>query len=118
MHVAQAENEKEPTKHGEDPEDGESIMLRRVLLNTENEKSKPIQRRNLFRTRCKVNGKCCKVIVDSGSTDNIVSKEMVSKLKSKRTKHPNPYRVSWLQKEHQILVRTKFDKFPHWELQG
>eukprot|EP00253_Pinus_taeda_P008213 PITA_08213 len=43
---------------------------------------------------------CC----TSGSTDNLVSTEMVEKLELKRSKHPNPYRVSWLQKGHQLLV--------------
>ena len=34
------------------------------------------QRKNWFRTTCKSKGKCCKVIIDSGSTDNIVSTKM------------------------------------------
>eukprot|EP00253_Pinus_taeda_P004272 PITA_04272 len=38
------------------------------------------------------------------STDNLVSTEMVEKLELKRLKHPNPYRVSWLQKGHRLLV--------------
>eukprot|EP00253_Pinus_taeda_P018619 PITA_18619 len=40
----------------------------------------------------------------SGSTKNLVSTEMVEKLGLKRLKHPNQYRVSWLQKGHQLLV--------------
>jgi hypothetical protein len=46
----------------------------------------------------------CKVIVDSGSTDNLISTEMVKKLELKTIEHPNPYRVSWLQKGHQVNV--------------
>jgi hypothetical protein len=42
--------------------------------------------------------KVCKVIVDSGSTDNLVSTEMVEKLELKTNAHPNPYKVSWLNK--------------------
>eukprot|EP00253_Pinus_taeda_P017528 PITA_17528 len=34
------------------------------------------QRKALFRTVCKSQGKCCKMIIDSGSTDNLVSTEM------------------------------------------
>ena len=49
------------------------------------------QRRSLFHTRCKSEDKCFNVIVDGGSTDNVVSEEMVSKLKLKREKHPQPY---------------------------
>jgi hypothetical protein len=29
---------------------------------------------------------------------------MVEKLKLKKTAHPNQYKVSWLQKEHQVMV--------------
>ena len=38
------------------------------------------------------------------STDNLIATEMVEKLGLKRLKHPNPYKVSWLQKGHQLLV--------------
>eukprot|EP00253_Pinus_taeda_P031637 PITA_31637 len=44
------------------------------------------------------------MIIDNGSMDNLVSTEMVEKLGLKHLKHPNPYRVSWLQKGHQLLV--------------
>jgi len=44
------------------------------------------------------------MIIDSGSTDNLVSIEVVEKLKLKTRKHPTPYKVSWLQKGHQLLV--------------
>lgn len=54
------------------------------------------QRKNIFWTLCNTGGKCCKVIMDSGSTDNLVSEEMVEKLGLKRLKHPCPYKVSWL----------------------
>eukprot|EP00253_Pinus_taeda_P013169 PITA_13169 len=62
------------------------------------------QRKALFRTVFKSHGKCCKLIIDSGSTDNLVATEMVEKLGLKRLKHPTPYKVSWLQKGHQLLV--------------
>lgn len=53
---------------------------------------------------CNAGGKCSKVIVDSGSMDNLVSQEMVEKLSFKRSKHPSPYKVSWLQKEHMMTM--------------
>jgi len=80
----------------EAPEEGESLLLRRTLLRAEKETGEPAQRKNLFRTICKSKGKCCKVIIDSGSTNNLVSTEMVDKLWSAKTVHPAPYRVSWL----------------------
>lgn len=47
------------------------------------------------------------MIVDSGSTNNLVSQEMVEKLILEKTKHPNPYKVTWLQKGHQLLVNEQ-----------
>jgi hypothetical protein len=62
------------------------------------------QRNKLFRTACKTKDRVCKVIVDSGSMNNLVSIEMVEKLELETSEHPNPYRVSWLQKGHQVNV--------------
>ena len=42
--------------------------------------------------------------MDSGSTDNLVSSEMVEKMELETTKHPSPYKVSWLQKGHWVSV--------------
>ena len=44
------------------------------------------------------------MIINGGSTDNLVSKEMVSKLKLKREKHPQPYQISWMKDDHKVLV--------------
>ena len=79
-------------------------MNERVLLSGETE---PGKRRSLFRTRCKCEDKFCDVIIDGGSTDNLVSEEMVSKLKFKREKHPQPYRISWVKDDHKVLVREQ-----------
>jgi len=75
-----------------------------VLLKPIKETADQTQRKALFWTVCKSHGKCCKLIIDSGSTDNMVATEMVEKLGLKRLKHRNPYKVSWLQKGHQLLV--------------
>jgi hypothetical protein len=48
-------------------------MLRNVLLKPEEEIEKQVQRNSLFKTACKTKDKVCKVIIDSGSTDNLVS---------------------------------------------
>ena len=68
------------SSHSKDAKRGDTLVNERVLLSGENE---PGQRRSLFRTRCKCEDKCCDVIIDGGSTDNLVSEEMVSKLKLK-----------------------------------
>jgi hypothetical protein len=107
-HVAEAkeENVNVVTKE-EVPEVGESLLMKRVLIKSEKEAKEPTQRKSLFRTVCKSRGKCCKVVIDSGSTNNLVSIEMVEKLGLKRTMHPTPYKVSWLQKGHQVLVNEQ-----------
>jgi hypothetical protein len=48
-------------------------MMRKILLKPEKEAENPVQRNSLFRTACKTKDRVCKVIVDSGSKDNLVS---------------------------------------------
>eukprot|EP00253_Pinus_taeda_P020545 PITA_20545 len=86
------------------PERGESLVLNKVLLKPAKEMVEPPQRKALFRTVCKVQGKCCQVIIDSGNTDNLVSIEVVEKLTLRTMKHPTPYKVSWMKKGHKMLV--------------
>lgn len=64
-------------------------MMRRTMLKVPQVKEPP-KRKILFRTTFKAYGKICKVIVDLGSTKNLVSIEMVDKLKLKRLPHANP----------------------------
>ena len=48
-------------------------MMRKVLLNPEKEIEDSVQRTKLFRTACKTKDRVCNMIIDSGSTDNLVS---------------------------------------------
>eukprot|EP00253_Pinus_taeda_P017296 PITA_17296 len=104
-YVAQPEDAEATPQEAENaPEIGEALVLNKVLLKPAKEVAELDQRKALFRTVCKARGKCCKLIIDSGSTDNLVAVEMVEKLGLKKLKHPTPYKVSWLQKGHQLLV--------------
>eukprot|EP00253_Pinus_taeda_P034758 PITA_34758 len=104
-YVAQPEEAKAPPQEAENaPETGEALLLNKVLLKPAKEATEQTQRKALFRTVCKSHAKCCKLIIDSGSIDNLVATKMVEKLELKRLKHPTPYKVSWLQKGHQLLV--------------
>jgi hypothetical protein len=96
-HVAEAQR-RDAENEDEDTRSGKSLMVHKVLLKPQKEVENTAQRCRLFRTTCKTKGWKCKVIVDSGSTDNLISTEMVEKLELKMTKHPSPYKVSWLQK--------------------
>ena len=79
------------SSHSEDAERGEVLVKKGVLLSGETELD---QRRSLFCTRCKCEHKCCDVIIDCGSTQNLVSKKMVMKLKLKRQKHLHLYYIA------------------------
>eukprot|EP00253_Pinus_taeda_P024568 PITA_24568 len=96
-YVAQPEDVEETPQEAENTsETGEALVLNKVLLKPAKEVAKLDQRKALFHTVCKSQGKCCKLIIDSGSTDNLVAVEMVEKLGLKKLKHPTPYKVSWL----------------------
>jgi hypothetical protein len=69
-------------------------VMRKVLLTPEKEMENTAQRNSLFRTTCKTKDKVCKVIVDSGSIDNLISTDLVEKLELEKTDHPSPYKVS------------------------
>jgi hypothetical protein len=92
------------TVEAEDVEGGRSLMMRKVLLTPEKEVESSVQRNNLFWTACKTKDRVCKVIMDNGGTDNLVSTNMVENLELETIEHPSPYRVSWLQKGHQVNV--------------
>lgn len=72
-------------------------MTRRTFLKVPSN-TEPPQRKTLFWTTCKAGGKVCKVIIDSGSTKNLVSLKIVEKLKLRIIPHPFPYKVSCLTK--------------------
>lgn len=74
----------------------EALVLNKVLLKLSKEVTEQTQWKALFRIVCKSHGKCCKLIIDNGNTDNLVSTEMVEKLGLKWLKHPTPYKASWL----------------------
>ncbi|KAK9045771.1 hypothetical protein V6N11_051679 [Hibiscus sabdariffa] len=81
---------------------GEALVIKRSL------NAKPTQddqqREIIFHTRCLVNEKVCVVIVDGGSCTNVASSIMVEKLGLKTTKHPNPYRLQWLNDGEEVRV--------------
>jgi hypothetical protein len=96
-HIFEAQKRNVETKMKEESiEQGRSFMMRKFLIKLEKEVIEPIQRNSLFRTACKTRDRVCNVIIDSGSTDNLVSTEMVEKMKLETNAHTNPYKVSWL----------------------
>lgn len=79
--------------HGDEGEHVEYI-IEKLLMTPK--RSSNTQRNALFRTRCTVAQKVCDLIVDNGSTENIVSKALVKAPSLPTEKHPNPYEVGWI----------------------
>ncbi|CAA7031690.1 unnamed protein product [Microthlaspi erraticum] len=61
-------------------------------------------RSTLFRSTCTINGKICKLIIDSGSCTNVIAKDAVVKLGLKTTPHPSPYPLAWLNNNTEMRV--------------
>lgn len=85
------------------PIKGESLVVRRVMT-TPKVQEEDWRRRNIFRTRVFCGGKVCNVILDGGSSENIVSKEVVEKLKIPIEKHHHPCKVAWFCRGNEVPV--------------
>ncbi|KAI0528950.1 hypothetical protein KFK09_001494 [Dendrobium nobile] len=95
-----AENEIEDV----DGDEGEPVLcvLQRLLLAPR--RPTKTQRNALFKTKCTIKGKVCDVLIDSGCTENVISRAVVQSLQLKTVKSPNPYKISWVKKGVEIAV--------------
>ncbi|XP_020702760.1 uncharacterized protein LOC110114275, partial [Dendrobium catenatum] len=62
------------------------------------------QRNRIFKTKGTIIGKVCDVLVDSGCTENVVSKAAVLTLQLKTSPNTHPYKVSWVKKGVEMAV--------------
>ena len=99
----ESEEAQEEVEEGAD--DGEMLVLRRVLNGQKNTKDE--QRDNIFHTRCTVQGKVCSLIVDGGSCANVVSLTMIEKLGLQASAHPHPYNIQWLNQSKGLQVNSR-----------
>ena len=76
-------------------EEHRSLVIRRIFHTTPLAR-KSDQRENIFQTKCKVQGKVCDLIIDSGSESNFVSRQLVDELNLDTKPHPHPYKLKWL----------------------
>jgi hypothetical protein len=100
-HIAEAQRK---NVEAEDAEGRRSPVMKKVLLMPEEEVENLVQRNSLLWTACKTKDRVCKVIVDSGSIDNLTFTDMVENMELETIEHPSLYRVSWLQKGHYVNV--------------
>ena len=77
-----------------------NFVIHRVLLSSKEEG----QRTNLFQTHYSVQNKLCNLIVDSGSTENLVSQKLVEHLKLATKPHEKPYSLGWMNKGPKVKV--------------
>ncbi|XP_057451853.1 uncharacterized protein LOC130743636 [Lotus japonicus] len=84
----------------EESEERVNFVLLRILLSSKEES----QRKNLFRSHCSVKNKVCNLIVDNGSTENLVSQKLVEYLKLTTEPHEKPYTLGWVSKGPHVKV--------------
>ena len=57
--------------------------------------------------RCTINSKLFELIIDSGSCENIISREAVKLLRLPVEKHPNPFTIGWIKVAEKIEVKER-----------
>ncbi|KAE8669996.1 putative Quercetin 3-O-methyltransferase 1 [Hibiscus syriacus] len=82
----------------------ETLVVRKSLLTSKGDSGDDWLRTNIFHTTCTIADKVCKMIIDSGSCENVVYEEVVQKLQLKTDRHPKPYKLSWLNKGSEMRV--------------
>ncbi|WVZ97721.1 hypothetical protein U9M48_043235 [Paspalum notatum var. saurae] len=108
-HAANEEVHVEPS----DADRYESLVVQRVL-STQVAQPENNQRHTLFHTKGVVQERSIRIIIDSGSCNNLASTTLVEKLSLPTRKHPNPYHIQWLNDGGKIRVtRSEYaDVFP------
>ena len=90
----------------EDCDDEECVGVVRLVLSTtiDNDNWKCT---SIFHTIIQSGDKKCKLVIDGGSSMNIISKDVVKLLNLKVEPHPNPFRVAWVN-DHTLPVTQRF----------
>ena len=74
------------------------------VLSTQVAPAEKNQRHTLFHTKGVVQERSIRIIIDSGSCNNLASTTMVEKLSLPTRKHSNPYHIQWLNDGGKIRV--------------
>ncbi|KAI0493184.1 hypothetical protein KFK09_027460 [Dendrobium nobile] len=85
-------------------DEGEAVVcvLQRLLLAPRQPTES--QRNALFKTKCTIKGKVCDMLIDSGCTENVISRAVVQALQLQTSKNPSPYKISWVKRGVEIAV--------------
>ncbi|CAA7017008.1 unnamed protein product [Microthlaspi erraticum] len=85
---------------------GRLLVARRVCL-APTKTEEPWLKSNLFQSTCTINGKICRFVIDSGSSNNVISEEAMRKLGLKREDHPTPYNLQWIKEEIDMRIKHR-----------
>eukprot|EP00268_Persea_americana_P016372 TRINITY_DN1775_c1_g3_i2.p1 TRINITY_DN1775_c1_g3~~TRINITY_DN1775_c1_g3_i2.p1 ORF type:complete len:193 (-),score=16.04 TRINITY_DN1775_c1_g3_i2:205-783(-) len=83
---------------------GQFLMIHKTLFSPKIPTKEDWLRTSIFRTTCTIKDRKCHLIVDGGSCENVVSQEVVDKLKLPTKKHPAPYNLSWFKCGNEVPV--------------
>lgn len=103
--------DEESTEISDEPEvlvadSGPSLMVRRICLAPRGVDDNP-QRKNPFHSKCTIGGRVCKFIIDSGSSKNVISEDVITKLSLHTELHPYLYKLAWIDKKTDLLITRR-----------
>ena len=82
-----------------------TYVVRKLMLSPKC--SDETQCHKLFHTSCSVQGSLRDLIIDSGSQENIISKDVMKRLQLEMENHPNPYAIGWIKEVGGIRVHER-----------
>lgn len=88
-------------------DEGPLLVVRRTCLAPRGVENNGWLRNNIFQSTCTINGKVCRLVIDSGSCENVISEDAINKLSLETQQHPQPYKLSWLQKGNEVIVSKR-----------
>ena len=83
------------------------LVTRRACFTPRKSEGEDWLRSNIFQTTCTIGGKVCRLVIDSGSCESVVSEEAIQKLGLATGKHTNPYKLSWLKRGNEVIVSKR-----------
>ena len=86
-----------------------SCVILRVFIGTKKELQANLKwlRTNIFHTCMEHNGRALNVIINNGSSMNVVYEAAFENLGLKSEKHPTLYRISWVNEANSVLMEKR-----------
>ncbi|KAH9763915.1 Endonuclease [Citrus sinensis] len=91
-------------EHGDS---GPMLIVNRAFFTPKGQDKHKWLRQNIFQTTCTIGGKVCRMVINSGSCENVISEEAITKLNLKTEPHQTPYKLTWLKKGNQVTVSKR-----------